>query len=69
MLPCFADLYSATQPTIKDSTDVKIGCWMGAYPGLTNHFKEASLDAKSNHWDKVDSCIHAAGLEAGGSRP
>lgn len=48
-------LYSATKPTIEHSSELRFTCWMGAYPGLTQHFEKANLDPKSNQWDKVHS--------------
>ena len=36
--------------------ELRFTCWMGAYPGLTNHFSKANLDPKANQWDKVSSC-------------
>ena len=46
-------LYCATKPTIEHSSDLRFTCWMGAYPGLTEHFEKANLDPKSNQWNKV----------------
>ena len=46
-------LYCATKPTIEHSRDLRFTCWMGAYPGLTEHFHKANLDPKVNQWDKV----------------
>jgi hypothetical protein len=46
-------LYCATKPTIVGSKDIRFTCWMGAYPGLTEHFVRANLDPKANQWDKV----------------
>ena len=46
-------LYCATKPTIEHSSDLRFTCWMGAYPGLTEHFDKANLDPKSNQWNKV----------------
>ena len=46
-------LYSATKPTIEHSSELRFTCWMGAYPGLTQHFEKANLDPKSNQWDKA----------------
>ena len=33
--------------------ELRFTCWMGAYPGLTEHFAKANLDPKANQWDKV----------------
>ncbi len=46
-------LYCATKPTIEHSHNLRFTCWMGAYPGLTEHFHKANLDPKVNQWDKV----------------
>lgn len=46
-------LYCATQPSLNGCTGITIGCWAGAYPGLTSHFMAANLDPKANNWIKV----------------
>lgn len=51
------DLFSATQPTLNNCAGVTIGCWSGAYAGLSQHFQAANLDPHSNNWDKV-RCPH-----------
>ena len=45
--------------------ELRFTCWMGAYPGLTEHFAKANLDPKANQWDKVPflSCSAAAGVQ------
>jgi len=53
-----AGLYCCTQPSISGCSDVRFGCWMGAYPMLTAHFAAANLDPQANNWDKV--VIHQA---------
>ncbi|KAK3241757.1 hypothetical protein CYMTET_48505 [Cymbomonas tetramitiformis] len=46
-------LYCYTKPIIETSTDISFKCWMGAYPGLVEHFKSADLDPSINTWYKV----------------
>ena len=53
-------LYCATKPTIESSKDIRFTCWMGAYPGLTQHFSKANLDPKANQWDKVGPPLKAS---------
>jgi len=50
---CELLLYCPTQPALELSDDIKIGCWTGAYPGLTEQFKKADLDPSVNTWNKV----------------
>ncbi|EFN52558.1 hypothetical protein CHLNCDRAFT_138540 [Chlorella variabilis] len=50
---CEFGLYSSTQPAIAACTGIRIACWAGAYPQLTRHFGDASLDPAANQWSKV----------------
>lgn len=61
-------LYCATKPTIESCSDIRFTCWMGAYPGLTQHFSKANLDPKANHWDKVGKVASATDVMIGASR-
>ena len=56
-------LFCATQPSITACSGIRIACWAGAYPGLTEHFAAANLDPNSNHWSKVGApapVLHSA---------
>ncbi len=46
-------LHSAKPQLDCPHADLRFTCWMGAYPGLTEHFAKANLDPKANQWDKV----------------
>lgn len=61
--PTATGLYCATQPSITASTGINISCWNGAYPGLTQHFAAASLDPKSNNWNKVGAAVNLTTLK------
>lgn len=50
---CEFSLYCATGPTLSGCSAIKISCWPGAYPGLTQHFAAANLDPFKNQWSKV----------------
>lgn len=47
------DIFTSSKPSLDNCSGVKIGCWRGAYPGLTSHFQEANLDPKQNLWDQA----------------
>ena len=47
-------LYCATVPSVADCSGLRVGCWVGAYPGLTTHFAAASLDPSANAWTRVE---------------
>lgn len=54
-------LYCATQPSLSGCTGITIGCWAGAYPGLSAHFAAANLDPKANNWNKVRAWVGPRG--------
>lgn len=60
---CEFGLYSSTQPAISASSGIRIACWSGAYPMLTQHFAAANLDPNTNQWNKV----YDASAEEGGT--
>ncbi|KAK9862137.1 hypothetical protein WJX84_009854 [Apatococcus fuscideae] len=55
-------LYCSTQPTLKDSNEIRVACWMGAYPGLTQHFFTCNLDPTRNQWNKMNDLSSEMGL-------
>ncbi|KAL4424674.1 hypothetical protein ABPG77_004481 [Micractinium sp. CCAP 211/92] len=57
-------LYSSTQPAISGCSGIRIACWSGAYPLLTQHFAAANLDPNNNQWNKV---YDASASEEGGA--
>ena len=67
---CEFGIYSATQPAISASSSIRIGCWAGAYPLLTQHFAAAHLDPNNNQWNKVGGggrvCVSVDVCEGGG---
>jgi len=48
-----AELYCATNPSVRGSNGLRFKTWTGAYPKLTEHFGSASLNPADNKWDKV----------------
>ncbi|KAI3430748.1 hypothetical protein D9Q98_009160 [Chlorella vulgaris] len=50
---CEFGLYTSTQPAIAGCSGIRIACWAGAYPQLTQHFAAANLDPLNNQWNKV----------------
>ena len=60
-------LYCATVPSVADCSGLRVGCWVGAYPGLTAHFGAASLDPSANAWARVEDATPAP--EGGDSAP
>ncbi|KAL4420408.1 hypothetical protein ABPG75_010064 [Micractinium tetrahymenae] len=61
---CEFGLYSSTQPAISGCSGIRIACWSGAYPLLTQHFAAANLDPNNNQWNKV---YDASASEEGGA--
>ncbi|KAK9809780.1 hypothetical protein WJX73_005743 [Symbiochloris irregularis] len=46
-------LYCATKPEVESCSDIRISCWMGAYPGLNSNFQQAHLDPKANQYHQA----------------
>jgi len=60
---CVFGLYCATGPTLTLCQQITIGCWSGAYAGLSTHFSKANLDPSKNDFGKVYDASQAEGQD------
>jgi len=50
---CIFYLHSHTEPIIESSQDLAFAPFSASYPGLTQHFEGAKLDAGKNFWSAI----------------